>query len=59
MDQHPIAKMINANEPVSETIQRLINKFPVSHYINLHVRINGKWEIYEADWLKDLFRKIK
>ncbi len=59
MKQHPIAKLIKANEPVSKTIRKLSVILPQAHFSNLHVRINGKWEVYESDWLKDLFREFK
>ena len=29
------------------------------HFANLHVRINGQEQIFEADWLKDLFYALE
>lgn len=25
-----------------------------AHYVNIHVRIDGQWKVYEGDWLKTL-----
>ena len=39
-----------------ESIDSLIRRAKAAHYVNVLVRINGKDEIYEADWLKHLHR---
>ena len=39
-----------------ESIDNLIRRAKHAHYVNVYVRINGKDETYEADWLKHLHR---
>ncbi len=39
-----------------ESIDNLIRRAKAAHYVNVLVRINGKDEVYEADWLKHLHR---
>lgn len=40
------------------TIDRLIARCGAAHHVDLHVRINGQDEHYEADWLKHLKRVV-
>jgi hypothetical protein len=37
-----------------KTIRRTIERAKHAHYTNIHLRINGKDEYEEADWLKHL-----
>jgi hypothetical protein len=39
-----------------EDIDKLIFRCRHAHYVNVMVRINGKDEVYEADWLKHMRR---
>jgi formamidopyrimidine-DNA glycosylase len=32
----------------------LIRRCRQAHMVNVHVRINGKWEVFQADWLKHM-----
>lgn len=41
------------------SIDRLIDRCKAAHFVNVHVRINGKDEHYEADWLKHLKRVVE
>ena len=59
MMKHPIVELTKANEWEENTINELAIKLPQSHFIDLHVRINGEWKIYQADWLKRLFKKME
>lgn len=45
------------NEPQKVTIERLSKILPIAHYTNIVVRIDGQDEVYEADWLKSIFRR--
>lgn len=40
------------NDLQTDSINRLIERCKHAHYVNVHVRINGKDEHFEADWLK-------
>lgn len=42
------------NEPQIESIGRLLHRTQYAHFTNVKVRINGKWEEYEADWIKHM-----
>src|ERR1700744_903193 len=42
------------NDLQRESVDRLTKRAKAAHYVNLTVRINGKDEVYEADWLKHL-----
>jgi hypothetical protein len=44
------------NDLQIETIQNMIKRCKQAHFANIvcKVRINGKWEEYEADWIKHL-----
>jgi hypothetical protein len=42
-----------------ESIDRLIQRAKAAHFTNIHVRINGEWEIHEGDWLKHLKRVVE
>ena len=46
----------NINSLQVESVDSLIRRAKAAHYVNVLVRINGKDEIYEADWLKHLHR---
>lgn len=36
------------------SIRRLIDRAKHAHVTDIHIRINGAWEVVEADWLKHL-----
>lgn len=38
------------------SIDRLIPRCKLAHFVNVRVRINGRWEEYEADWIKHMTR---
>jgi hypothetical protein len=38
------------------SIDRLLSRCSHAHYVNVYMRINGKDELVEADWLKHLHR---
>lgn len=38
------------------SIDRLISRCKLAHFTNVRVRINGRWEEYEADWIKHMTR---
>jgi hypothetical protein len=42
------------NELQVDSINRLIQRCKAAHFVNVQVRINGRFEIFEADWLKHL-----
>jgi hypothetical protein len=42
------------NEPQIESITALIKRAKQAHFVNVSVRINGKWEEFEADWIKHM-----
>lgn len=35
-------------------IETLVTRCKQAHYVDIVVRINGKYEVYQADWLKHL-----
>ncbi len=35
-----------------QSIESLVERCKQAHSVDVHVRINGKWEIYQADWIK-------
>lgn len=39
-----------------DSVQRLISRAWAAHHVDLIIRINGKDEHHEADWLKHLVR---
>lgn len=42
------------NDLQQQSIVDLVKRCKRAHLINVHVRINGTWEIYQADWIKHL-----
>lgn len=42
------------NEPQAEKMPQLLKRCRGAHYIDVHVRINGQSEYWQADWLRDL-----
>lgn len=42
------------NNLQQDSVAELVCRCRASHYVNVHVRINGKWEVYEADWIKHM-----
>jgi len=42
------------NELQRETIKVIIDRCKRAHFTNVQVRVNGKWETFEADWIKQL-----
>lgn len=44
----------NINDLQVESIRRLIERCKHAHYTNVYLRINGKDELFEADWLKHI-----
>lgn len=55
----PVAWLLtdnNINDLQVATVQRLIDRAKQAHYVDLVIRINGKDEHYQADWLKHLVR---
>jgi hypothetical protein len=42
------------NHLQQDSIVALVKRCKAAHFVNVHVRINGKWEVYEADWIKHL-----
>jgi hypothetical protein len=37
-----------------DSIVELVRRCRAAHFVDVHVRINGKWEVYQADWIKHL-----
>jgi uncharacterized small protein (DUF1192 family) len=48
----------NINDLQADSIDRLIERCGAAHYVNVHIRINGRDEIVEADWLKHMKRVV-
>lgn len=46
------AAKINAIQQSS--ITELVKRCKAAHFVDVHVRINGKWEIFQADWIQHL-----
>lgn len=46
------AEKINAIQQSS--ICELVKRCKAAHFVDVHVRINGKWEVFQADWIKHL-----
>lgn len=42
------------NDLQTNTVQTLIERAKRAHYCNVYLRINGKDELYQADWLKHM-----
>jgi hypothetical protein len=56
-EAQPVAYSVprEALNPLQElSAEALIDRSKHAHYCNVHLRINGKDEIYEADWLKHM-----
>lgn len=49
---HLSATKINAIQQSS--ISELVKRCKAAHYVDVHVRINGNWEVFQADWIKHL-----
>jgi hypothetical protein len=45
------------NDLQQDSIAALVRRCRAAHFVNVQVRINGKWETYEADWIKHLTRE--
>ena len=55
----PVAWLLtdkNINSLQVDSIQRLIDRLKHAHHTDIHVRINGHDEWFEADWLKHMVR---
>ena len=35
-------------------IKETIKRCKQAHFTNIHIRVNGKWEVMEADWIKHM-----
>ena len=58
-EQEPVAWLLtdkNINSLQVDSIQRLIDRLKHAHHTDIHVRINGHDEWFEADWLKHMVR---
>lgn len=44
------------NDLQQDSIVQLVKRCKQAHFVNVKVRINGQWEEYEADWIKDLVK---
>jgi hypothetical protein len=42
------------NDLQQESLVALVKRCKQAHFTNVQVRINGQWETYEADWIKNL-----
>ena len=42
------------NDLQQQSIAELVKRCKASHFVDVHVRINGKWEVYQADWIKHM-----
>lgn len=42
------------NDLQQDAIAALVRRCKGAHFVDVHVRINGKWEVYQADWIKHL-----
>lgn len=42
------------NDLQVESIKRTIKRCKQAHFTNVHIRVNGEWEIEEADWIKHM-----
>jgi hypothetical protein len=42
------------NDLQQDSIVELVRLCKAAHFVDVHVRINGKWEVHEADWIKHL-----
>jgi len=49
----------NINELQVESIDRLIARCKAAHFVDICIRINGKDERVQADWLKHLKRVVE
>jgi hypothetical protein len=49
----------NINELQVDSIDRLIARCKAAHYVDICIRINGKDERVQADWLKHLKRVVE
>jgi hypothetical protein len=44
------------NDLQRQSVDQLIKRSKAAHFTNVNVRINGKWEESEADWIKHMVR---
>lgn len=48
------------NEHINElqvaSVDKIIKRCRAAHFVNVRIRINGKWEEHEADWIKHMQR---
>ena len=42
------------NDLQVDSIKSLIERCKQAHFADVHIRINGKWEVHEADWIKHM-----
>jgi hypothetical protein len=40
-----------------DDVDHIIKRAKKAHFVNIEIRINGKWEKYEGDWIKYLKRE--
>lgn len=50
--------LASLNGPQKETLEKLKRLVPMAHHVDIQLRINGRDEAYEADWLKDLLKLV-
>jgi len=51
-DWHLPALKINRLQQAS--MQRLVTRCAQAHFVDIVIRINGQYEVHQADWLKHL-----
>lgn len=42
------------NDLQQDSIVALVKRCRAAHFVDVHVRINGKWEVHQADWIKHM-----
>lgn len=57
MSAEPVAWILTdekINDLQVTTVETLVRRAKAAHYCNVYLRINGKDELYEADWIKHM-----
>lgn len=44
----------NINKLQQASIEGLVRRCKQAHWVDIVIRINGKYEVYQADWIKHL-----
>lgn len=44
------------NDLQVEDVDAIIKRAKQAHFVDINIRINGKWEKYEGDWIKHIER---